>query len=160
AARPYDIFLSHSIRDAELVLGAKGALEDLRFSVYVDWIDDPQLDRSQVTARTAEQLRQRMRASRSLFFLTTTNASTSKWMPWECGYFDGQKEKVAIMPAPTASHDDSFVGQEYLGLYPYVLRANDAKHVPTLWVHTAKNRYVRFDQWVSKPGKDLEWQEA
>lgn len=34
-----------------------------------------------------------MRQCKSLFFVTTTNATNSKWMPWECGYFDGLDSK-------------------------------------------------------------------
>lgn len=45
----FDIFLSHSIRDSELVLGVKVVLEDAGKSVYIDWIEDPALDRAQVS---------------------------------------------------------------------------------------------------------------
>src|SRR5690348_17193476 len=48
SAKTYDIFLSHSSKDAELVEGLKLELEDKKFSVYVDWIEDPQLDRNTV----------------------------------------------------------------------------------------------------------------
>lgn len=157
ATRAYDVFLSHSVRDGELVLGMKSTLEDLGLSVYVDWIDDPQLDRSRVTVATAEGLRQRMRASKSLFFLTTPNAAASKWMPWECGYFDGTKEKVAIVPVQATSSDDSFGGQEYLGLYPYVLRANDQARVPTLWIHKSKAEYTSYKHWVATPNANIVW---
>ncbi|TOP41857.1 toll-Interleukin receptor, partial [Vibrio parahaemolyticus] len=86
--RTYDIFLSHSSKDAELILGVKATLEDMGYSVYVDWVNDPQLDRSKVNESTAQLLRERMDASKSLFYVTTENAESSKWMPWECGYFD------------------------------------------------------------------------
>ena len=72
--KTYDIFLSHSVRDAELILGMKGTLEDLGYSVYVDWIEDPQLDRTKVTSATADKLRQRMNSSKSLFYVTTANS--------------------------------------------------------------------------------------
>ena len=39
----FDVFLSHSFMDQELVLGAKQLLEEKGLSVYVDWIDDPLL---------------------------------------------------------------------------------------------------------------------
>jgi hypothetical protein len=81
--KTYDIFLSHSSKDAELILGVKGILEDLGYSVYVDWIEDPQLDRGNVTKTTADILRERMKYSKSLFYVTTDNAEKSKWMPWE-----------------------------------------------------------------------------
>ncbi|MCA6218554.1 hypothetical protein KGA65_18600 [Ideonella sp. B7] len=62
----FDIFLSHAIADAELVLGVKQLLEQQGATVYVDWSHDRQLDRSKVNAETAALLRQRMRQSKSL----------------------------------------------------------------------------------------------
>ena len=82
----FDVFLSHSIADAELVLGVKVILERLGFSIYVDWQTDAELDRSAVSKETAAVLRMRMRQSKSLLYVASENASTSKWMPWELGY--------------------------------------------------------------------------
>ena len=116
--RQFDVFLSHSIRDEELVLGIVEFLKQMGKEVYVDWIEDRQLSRSSVTPETAETLRQRMNQSSRLLYLATDNASSSKWMPWELGYFDGLKSgKVAILPLVDYSFS-SFKGQEYLGLYP------------------------------------------
>ena len=36
-------------------------------------------------------------------------------MPWELGYFDGIRGKVAVCPI---TYSSSFEGREYLGLYP------------------------------------------
>ena len=116
----FDIFLSHSYEDAELILGVKNLLEARRLRVYVDWVEDNKLDRTAVNANTAEIVRQRMRRSSYLLFATTTNSSQSRWMPWELGYFDGHKPgKVGILPLLERS-GDIFAGQEYLGLYPVV----------------------------------------
>tara|TARA_B100000446_G_C10414281_1_gene292178 strand:- start:236 stop:589 length:354 start_codon:yes stop_codon:yes gene_type:complete len=65
----FDVFLSHSSRDAELVLGVKALLERHGLKVYVDWHDDPQASRDSVTAETAELLRARMKQSKSLIFI-------------------------------------------------------------------------------------------
>ena len=100
------------------VLGIVEFLKQMGKEVYVDWIEDRQLSRSSVTPETAETLRQRMNQSSRLLYLATDNASSSKWMPWELGYFDGLKSgKVAILPLVDYSFS-SFKGQEYLGLYP------------------------------------------
>jgi hypothetical protein len=114
----FDIFLSHSFPDAEIILGVRAYLENDGFTTYVDWIDDPQSSRSKVTMETAAMLRARMAHCRFLLFATSETSPKSKWMPWELGYFDGKKPgKVGILPVVrTAS--DSFSGQEYLGLYP------------------------------------------
>lgn len=156
----YDIFLSHSIRDAELILGMKAIFEDLGYSVYVDWIEDPQMDRSKVTAATADQLRQRMGSSKSLFFVTTSNAESSRWMPWECGFFDGKKEKVAIVPIQAKStNNNSYSGQEYLGLYPYIVKQQSTSKKEMLWVMKNSTTYVSYDTWVSTPNSNISWNE-
>lgn len=114
----YDIFLSHSVQDAVLVLGLKRLLERQDLTVYVDWIDDKDLERSNVSAATASRLRDRMRSCESLVYATSRNASVSRWMPWELGYFDGlhRADLVAICPIATGA-TSSYVGEEYLGLY-------------------------------------------
>ena len=66
ADKQYDIFLSHSHDDAELILGVKKLIEDLGLTVYVDWIEDAKLDRSKVTRQTGALLRARMRSCSSL----------------------------------------------------------------------------------------------
>ena len=57
AALSYDIFLSHSFNDADAIYGVKRMIEALNLRVYVDWIDDPTLDRGKVTVKTAAVLR-------------------------------------------------------------------------------------------------------
>ena len=112
----FDIFLSHASADGDLILGVKSLLESFGFKVYVDWVDDPQLDRSKVSKESADLLRRRMRQSKSLVWAATEAASDSKWMPWELGYFDGFKpNQVAVLPLVDNS-SDTFRGQEYLNL--------------------------------------------
>ena len=158
--KTYDVFLSHSVKDAELILGMKGLIEDLGYSVYVDWIDDPELDRNKVSKETAKKLKGRMNSSKSLFFVTTENADSSKWMPWECGYFDGIKDKVAIVPVKKISFSNEYDGQEYLGLYPYAIRekSNNGNEMP--WVHDNRHRYVSYDLWVKTPNDKIAWKEG
>lgn len=122
ASDKFDIFLSHSFSDAELILGIKVILERLGFSVYVDWETDADLERSSVSKETAALLRARLGQSMSLLYVATDGASKSKWMPWELGYFDGlRKGGVAILPL-LDQETAEFSGQEYLGLYPVVTK--------------------------------------
>lgn len=116
----FDVFLSHSSEDAEVIAGVKAIMESEGMSVYVDWVDDPLTDRSKVTPATANLLRDRMNHSRFLIYASSTASSASRWMPWELGYFDGRRPgKVGILPI--VSHSGaSFVGVEYLGLYPTI----------------------------------------
>ena len=114
----YDIFLSHAFLDVDVVAGIHVLLERGGVKVYVDWIEDPLLDRAKVTPATAEMLRRRMKMCRSLVYASSDASPTSKWMPWELGYFDGYRPgHVAILPL-VESVGQGFTGQEYLGLYP------------------------------------------
>lgn len=157
--KTYDIFLSHSIKDAEIILGIKGICEDLGYTVYVDWIDDRQLDRSKVTPITADTLRNRMKSSKSLFYVTTENSENSKWMPWECGFFDGLKEKVSIVPVKATS-TSTYNGQEYLGLYPYCVKEKSNTGKDVLWIHKDRDTYTSYGHWVSRKNSEIEWKKS
>ncbi|MFD2215326.1 toll/interleukin-1 receptor domain-containing protein [Metabacillus endolithicus] len=147
--KKYDIFLSHSILDERKIIGLKNHIEELGYSVYVDWIEDKQLDRSKVSKETANLLRTRMESCKSLFFAVSENSDNSLWMPWELGYFDGIKQKVAILPILKSSYDDNYNGQEYLGLYPFVARGTIRNtNREEIWVHKSKNEYVQLRYWL------------
>jgi hypothetical protein len=148
AVAQHDIFLSHAYDDKELVLGVALLMEDMGYSVYIDWRDDPSFDRKRVTAQTTEKLRVRMKASRCLFYSTTEHASESKWMPWELGYKDGQNTRAAILPILGYS-TDSYSGQEYLGVHPYVSHGPDTTGKHRLWIRRSATCYVNFDSWLS-----------
>lgn len=159
SAETYDIFLSHNIADANIVLGLQKTLEDLNYKVYVDWVVDPHLDRNKVSKETAAHLRERLKSSNSLFFVTSSNSVNSKWMPWECGYFDGFKGKVAIVPVTKENlPTNEYKGQEYLGLYPYALKEKvSVSGSDFLWVHQSLGVYLDFDTWVKTPDNLLKW---
>jgi hypothetical protein len=119
----FDIFLSHSFLDKDEVLGLYRELTEMGFSVYVDWIVDPELDRTNVTKATAELIRNRMKNSKCLLLAISTNATMSKWMPWELGYVDGNTNRCAIVPVSQENLSlYSFNRIEYLKLYPYITR--------------------------------------
>jgi hypothetical protein len=147
----FDIFLSHSTSDAEIILGVKGVLEDYGKTVYVDWLEDPQLDRANVTAANAEVIRLRMRQCKSLVYVHTANSGSSKWMPWELGYFDGFNGAVAILPV-TQNHQTSYEGQEYLGIYPYLDEAPAQGNATNeMWINKSRSVSQRWTTWVGNP---------
>jgi hypothetical protein len=143
----FDVFLSHSYLDKELIIGLKGELNKLHYSVYVDWIADEELDRRKVSKETADTIRKRMKNCKCLFFATSVNSTNSKWMPWECGYFDGLKGYVAILPVAKTSQS-TYNGQEYLGLYPFVDKAT-SNGKEALWINESTDIYVSFDKWLN-----------
>ena len=147
--KTYDIFLSHSSTDAALVVGLKLELEDLGYSVYVDWIEDPTLSRANVTKDTALVLQERMKKCKSLLYAFSENAVNSKWMPWELGYFDGIKGTVAVLPISRTSKSN-FQGSEYLGIYYYIqIETIISTNKLALWVHETSTKYILFNNWIT-----------
>ena len=153
----FDVFLCHAVRDAEIVQGAKVLLERRNLKVYVDWIVDPEMDRSAVTAGTADILRQRMKNSRSLLYLFSANSKRSRWMPWELGFFDGFNGTVGILPIRPTTGALDFSQEEYLGLYPKVelqdtgIWVNRTKDTPV--PGTDSKNFTSFRTWTTSADK-------
>lgn len=125
----FDIFLSHSSMDKELVLGAKQLIEDKGLSVYVDWIEDGDLDRQAVDKARAALLRERMKQCDAMFYAHTLNASTSRWCPWELGFFDGLSSPAQqVFVLLIVSDGEQYRGQEYLALYE-IVELDKYKHI-------------------------------
>lgn len=120
----YDIFLSQTIRDAEIVLGVYDYLTDKGLVVFCDWIDEPHLNRNDVTPANAAFIRNTMEKCDTLLFLDTESADQSLWMCWELGWFDGRRGLVGILPI-LKSDQRFYRGREFLGLYPYIEEDSD-----------------------------------
>lgn len=148
----YDIFLSHRFLDAEEVKVIYNDLTKAGHKVYVDWIVDKDLDRENITKETVARVRSRMKSCRSLLFVTSENSSSSKWMPWELGFMDAKTDKVAILPVVSDTYSkQTFEGQEYLGIYPYIDKDDGGK----MFVNESSDCYVTLLGWLSgtKPYK-------
>lgn len=112
----YDVFLSHSSVDKGLVISFKEVLTDMGFTVYIDWIDDSDTGRDEITP----YLKRAMKNSNVLIFLHTHNSKKSIWTPWEIGYFDNHKgtKYIGVVPLlDSNSYIYSYSGQEYLKQY-------------------------------------------
>ncbi len=149
STKTYDVFLSHRTGDAEIVWGLKAAVEAEGLSCYVYWVENPAALTQPVTRDTADGLRTKMRACRSLVYADTSAATESKWMPWELGYVDGFRQRVAVFPvAKGSSTSTSYDGQEYLGLYPWIRESSTAGRLSVV------DRITFLDflkGWVQKP---------
>ncbi len=130
------------------LVGFMKMLEDADLSVFVDWKERPELDRTKVTKETAAALKQDMSRCKALLFVITSTANTSIWMPWELGLFDGMKGRVATVPLATKPGEHP--GQEYAGLYPWIDQATaTGGQQPVLWVNEADNVYVQLTDWLN-----------
>lgn len=170
----FDIFLSHSYNDKEIIPALKKELEKMGYTVYVDWITDKLLSRDKVNKKTAEVLQIRMRQSKCLIYATSENSQKSRWMPWELGYFDGIKDKmVGILPITKENNNfkEDFKGEEYLGLYFYIVidkLSKELEHtvmameenafqnmkeqmdgVTKLFIQKTNNKFVLFEEWLN-----------
>ena len=147
----YDVFLSHSYLDATEVRTLKAIIEEKGLTVYVDWIEDYELNRGDVTKETAEIIRHRMENCNSLFYAFSVNSTQSKWMPWELGFFDGYNGNVAVIPIKdNAQSSDYYKGVEFVGLYPCVTITNNSG-VLTGYINESQDVYASFSEW--KNGK-------
>lgn len=149
----FDIFLSHSYKDKEYIKGLFIELSSMGYTVYVDWIIDSHLSRTDVNKETVSLIRKRMQQSKSLIYATSENASTSKWMPWELGYMDGDTQRCAILPI-TDYEKSTFDGQEFLSVYPYVTKEsvsglvkNNFSSDKILWINESANNYMTMEKW-------------
>jgi hypothetical protein len=84
-----------------------------------------------------------MNSCKCLVFVATDHSPNSKWMPWELGYFDGYREKVAILPILKNNQTNRYSGTEYLGIYPYITR--DDRKFNVRW---QENNYISFTLWL------------
>lgn len=124
-------------------------LTDLGYTVYVDWIVDPRLDRSNVTKVTAELIRKRLKASKSLLLAISYNAEASKWMPWELGFVDGNSSRCGIIPISRANIlPRGYEGREFLSLYPFIKKVPTVGGLERLFLIETAHQYVLFDEWL------------
>jgi hypothetical protein len=143
----FDVFLSHSSNEPEeILLGIKGYLEDDGLSVYVDRYTDPQLSPEEVTQETAKTLRGRLRASQSLLYVYSRHSKLSRWMPWELGFMDGAGRRIAVAPVIQTARD-TFDGEQYLGLYPYLDRTT-LPGKSWLWINRGPLEFAAYVDWV------------
>jgi hypothetical protein len=146
----FDVFLSHSYLDKEVVEGLFLELTDFGLKVYVDWIVDPQLDRNNVTKESAFLIRNRMKSSKSLLLAISTNVAMSKWMPWELGFVDANSNRCAIIPVSNETiTPKSFKRVEYLLLYPYIKKLPLENGQQKLWVIESEFKYSFLENWIS-----------
>lgn len=155
----FDMFLSHSFLDKDEVEGLYIELTNQGYSVYVDWIIDPHLDRTNVTKASAKLIQNRLKISKSLLLAISTNATVSKWMPWELGYVDGNTNKCAIIPVSKSEYaPNSYAGAEYLSIYPFIKKVPTKSSGEKLFVIEEAKKYVIFDNWL-KQGKRPEYKD-
>lgn len=144
-----NVFLSHKVEDQDLIIKLGEMLEAYGLSVYIDWRDDQELDRSNVGKATAIRLRSRMKACDCLLYVATENARASKWMPWELGFKDGHDGHVAVLNV--AEKDGKFQNQEYISMYPKVHFdiSQIGYNIANIYIDDGSGKPFSIKQWVA-----------
>ena len=95
----YDVFLSHSSKDAEQIRNIMHILNKEGFVCYCDWTSDNDfLKRSMVSDYTKEVLKKRMLQSENLIYICSKNSRQSKWVRFELEYYDNYgKGKIYVI---------------------------------------------------------------
>lgn len=150
SVKTFDIFLSHSSLDAVQVLGIYWILFQRGYSVYLDRVCDPHLNRATVNKATATTIRRRMTQCRSLFVATSANTTASQWVPWELGFTDGLTGKAAILPI-VPEDTVTFGGLSYFELYPNVQDASPASKPNDLTIWDGNSLIGTWGSWLSLP---------
>lgn len=165
-ARSIDVFLSHKYPSKsgplssvlrlpgmlthDDVLGVRRLLRREGLNVFIDWLEPDSPGRDEVTPDTAEWLKEAIVESRCLLYLVSVGSASSRWMPWELGLADGMGRKVAIIPlSADPASDDSFIGEEYLGLYPFISRAMGTDNKQHLWVNDGTGNSILLAEWIA-----------
>lgn len=114
----YDVFLSHSINDMDLIKGIRDVLEHhFGISVYIDWEEDAGTTRDEI----ADTVKTAMNRSNTFLVVKTDNSDDSSWVPWETGYFDNKdNDKIGVLlieDEDSEFNHETFEHREYLKNY-------------------------------------------
>lgn len=105
----YDVFISHSSDDKEIVRGIIKYLNNKGMTCYCDWsLDNEFLRRQYVSEYTKEVLKLRMEQSNELFYIETTNSIKSDWVKFELEYFKELNKNIVVI--------DDNKRREFIGL--------------------------------------------
>lgn len=118
-------------------------------SVYIDK-KDPRLPET-TSHETASILRDTIQECSKFILFVSPNSKDSKWIPWELGYSDGNKNssRTAIFPAVENHNETSWTEQEYLGLYERVMWGNFANKPHEWLVYNYKNNTAQgLSNWL------------
>lgn len=138
-SKKYDLFLSHSSLDAEILLELKAVLNGININVYIDWVSDRNsLKRELTNVNTANVVIERLKSSSALMYVHTTASLNSKWAPWEIGYFHALKNKICIY-----FKDKTETIPSYLDIYPIASLKNGA------FIICDKEREYNIKEWIA-----------
>lgn len=145
------VFLSHSSKDHEFLPGVVLILENHGGRVYVDERDTALTGANGYEAAT--RLRDVVKSCRKFVLFVTERTKDSKWIPWELGLGDGNKnpDNVALFPSAEHVNRQAWSEQEYLGLYHRIIWGNFVDKCPEwLVLDHRQNSAVSLYDWLRR----------
>ena len=141
----YDVFISHSSKNKDLVSKLRQLLEE-RFglSAYIDWDEDEGVQRDEIATKVKTALDH----SKSLLYVKTSEADDSQWVAWEVGRFDATKpDNIGVL----LIEDDKITAEtwkhrEFLKDYQILDKTDDIKNF-------VSEGHTKF--FAAKKAKDL-----
>lgn len=126
AQKKTSVFISHKHDDLNDLKGVIGFLEtEYNVDAYID-SRDPSMPET-TSGETAARIKDRIKSCDKFILLATNGAIESKWCNWELGYGDAHKyqKHIALFPMkPSGEYDDFYKGNEYMQIYPHIVRRN------------------------------------
>ncbi len=143
----YEVFVSHSSHDIVFIKKVLLFLKNSKGvnSVYVDWLD-PEM-KHETDARTAADLKERIKNARKVIYVVTSDSLKSVWCNWEIGYADCSKgvDDIAILAIkPNNGH---WKNHEYLQQYPWI--SYDLKEHLFIVTRPSGDRSTLYD-WLKR----------
>lgn len=146
----FDVFLSHSSKDKDVLPSAINFLSEYGINVYIDKQDEKLPERT--STETALVLKERIKEARKFIVLVSRNSKDSRWIPWELGIADEKKKikNIAILPIVQSNGTLEWPEQECLEIYPSVVNAKFAGQQKNVWMvydrHT--NKGTELGRWL------------
>lgn len=95
--KSFDVFISHSSKDAAAVRRIMHALNKQGFVCYCDWTSDSDfLKRNLVSEYTSEVLKKRMIQSRQFLLVKSENSDASEWVSFEIKFYSENCNKMKM----------------------------------------------------------------
>lgn len=144
----FDFYLSLSSVEPELIIGTTLSLEDCGYSVCLDSNQVHDSTDRRISQERVQALRTVMERCLGMIIMTTSARSDSIWLPWECGYFEGKKSRIAVLPI-TPANSEIYRGDGYLGLYPFITRYQTQNQKTQLVVKYGTKVYCTLSNWLA-----------
>lgn len=142
--KTFDLFLSHSSLDSEVLLKLKAILNSDDIHVYVDWFNDREALKWEMTnVDTIKVIMERLKSSKTLLYVYTVASLMSRWMPWDLGYFHALKGKICVYYPETAVEK-----VPYWDIYPEAVMENEH-----FYVKDAERGKIKIGEWIQNACK-------